>query len=437
MPSRARSWLDRWGPILPVLLAEATVWLGFGALLPIMPLYFTEHGTDLPTLGLVIAAWPAARLVSEPLFGWLADRTARKPLMLGGLVVAGVATVLPLAFLGPLAFLVSRALAGVGAAMYDPAARGYVVDATGASRQGEAFGLYGAAQFGGFLLGPVVGGVAAAATGDPTIVFSVAGFACLVAAALLAVRLPAGAPSVIPMTRDGRDDQPARAGDDVPDMSDDRPRRLLNRLLLAAVVLNAGSYFAGGSYEVIWSLYLTSLGAGLDLIGVTFAAFSIPVLVLSPVAGRLIDRRGGYGILVVGVATVALSGPLYPLVPEVWWVVVLSLVEGAAFAMVSPALFSLVARATPPGRSSTAQGIFGSAGTVGTITASLAAGAAAGIDLRLPFVVTGVAIGSCLLLGLALGGSQLPRTMRRRAPSGARTNPARLPEPAPGAARDG
>jgi len=405
--SRLQSWVDRWGPVLPLLLAEATVWLGFGALLPIMPLYFTRHGTDLPTLGLVIAAWPATRLVAEPVFGWVADRTARKPLLLVGLVVAGGATVVPVLVVGPAAFLLARGVAGLGAAMYDPAARGYLADATDRARQGEAFGLYSAAQFGGFLFGPVIGGVAAAVTSDPTIVFWVAGSASLAAALLLALRLPAR-PRAAPVP-------PAGAGhDDGATGREGRPRRLANRLLGAAVVLNVGSYFAGGSYEVIWSLYLTSLGAGLDVIGVTFAAFSIPVLVLSPLAGRLIDRRGGFPILVAGVATVALSGPLYPLIPEVWWVVALSLVEGSAFALVSPALYALVARATPVGRSSTAQGIFGAAGTIGTITASLAAGAAANLDLRLPFLVTGAAIGTSLILGLVIGGGVLPRAMRPR-----------------------
>ena len=67
--NRLNAWLDRWGGILPLLLAEFIVWLGFGALLPVLPLYFTEQGVDLALLGVVIAAWPAARLVGEPVFG--------------------------------------------------------------------------------------------------------------------------------------------------------------------------------------------------------------------------------------------------------------------------------------------------------------------------------------------------------------------------------
>src|SRR6187399_1821339 len=103
---RVRAWLDRWGDIVPLLAAEFIVWLGFGALLPVLPLFFKENGLDLATLGLVIAAWPAARLVGEPIFGWLADRTARVPLMVIGLVATGIFSGLPLVVSGPLAFFV-------------------------------------------------------------------------------------------------------------------------------------------------------------------------------------------------------------------------------------------------------------------------------------------------------------------------------------------
>src|SRR5215470_17089460 len=68
-PNRIAAWRTQWGPITPLLVAEFVVWLGFGGLLPVLPIYFTEQGVDLATLGIVIAAWPAARLVSEPIFG--------------------------------------------------------------------------------------------------------------------------------------------------------------------------------------------------------------------------------------------------------------------------------------------------------------------------------------------------------------------------------
>ncbi len=195
---------------------------------------------------------------------------------------------------------------------------------------------------------------------------------------------------------------------------DDGPSRgrILNRLLIAAIVFNVGSFFAGGSYEVVWSLYLTSLGAGLDLVGLSFMTFSLPVLLLSPLTGRFIDREGGFIALVAGMAGIAVCGALYPVIPLVWFVVVLGLVEGTAFAFASPALYMLVARASPAGRSSTAQGLFGAAGTVGTIVASVGAGMLAQQDLRFPFFAAGIGVGTALLLGLAIGRRRLYDAMQ-------------------------
>ena len=129
MPLRLRSWLVQWGPVAPLLVAELTIWIGFGALLPLLPIYFTEHGVDLPTLGLVVAAWPAARLVGEPFFGWLADRAPRTKMMVIGLVAGSAFAVGPLFITGPVAFIVLRLGSGLASAMYDPAARAYLVDA--------------------------------------------------------------------------------------------------------------------------------------------------------------------------------------------------------------------------------------------------------------------------------------------------------------------
>ena len=190
MTRRARRWLDAWGPMLPMFVAEGTIWVGFGALLPILPIYFTQHGVDLPTLGIVVAAWPAARLLGEPLFGWIADRGPRKAMMVLGLVLAAVFAVAPLFVVGPAAFIVFRALAGLSASIYDPAARGYLVDANPPERHGELFGLYGAAQMGGLMIGPAIGGIAAGLTGQPTVVFWVAGLMIVLSALLVATRVP-------------------------------------------------------------------------------------------------------------------------------------------------------------------------------------------------------------------------------------------------------
>ena len=414
LPAPLASWINRWSDILPLLFAEFVVWLGFGALLPVMPLYFREHGVDLATLGVVIAAWPAARLVGEPIFGWLADRVSRVPLMVIGNVGAGIFSFLPLVFVGPLPFLILRALQGLSTAVYDPAARGYITDATPPERRGEAFGLYGAAQMGGLLFGPAIGGLGSAWFGGISFVFVFGGISSLVAALAIGLRVREatgqarhhagasfdgtefpGRPALV----HGEGTSEARLG-------------LANRLLVAAILINVGGNFAAGTYDVVWSIFLDGLGAGLELIGLTFAMFGLPILLLSTYFGRRVDRGGIAWLLVLGGLAPALMGLAYPLIRDPVFAVPLILIEATGFAMLNPALYAMVAAGSPPGRSSTAQGFFGASGTVGFVVASLASGALAELDIRLPFYVFSAVMFVSLGLGLAVGGRALRRVGR-------------------------
>jgi MFS transporter, DHA1 family, tetracycline resistance protein len=435
--ARLSTWLDRWSGILPLLVAEFVVWLGFGGLLPVLPIYLTEHGIDLATLGLVIAAWPAARLVSEPIFGWIADRTARVPLMVIGLIASGIFGALPLVLTGPLAFILLRAASGLGAAIYDPAARGFLTDATPPDRRGEAFGLYGAAQMGGLLLGPSIGALGASAFGGIRFVFVFSAVTAVIAAVGIALNVredvverqthPTPSPDQTEFPPDGPYLEARLARDlaadtaTTPAAAPAIPRRLLNRGLVAALVINAGGAFGGGTYEVIWSLFLQGLGADLALIGFTFAMFGLPVLLFSPFAGRVVDRRGPLAFIVLGTVLPAVTGILYTRLVDPVLAVPLILVEATGFALLSPALYTVVAANSPPGRSSTAQGLFGAAGTLGFIVASLVAGALAALDILYPFYLFSAVLMASLAIGLLVGGRAL-----RGSPAG--SGPAAVPE---------
>jgi MFS family permease len=428
LTARLAAWIERWRPVLPLFVAEFVVWLGFGAFLPILPLYLSAQGIDLATLGLIVAAWPAARLVAEPIFGWIADRTARKPLMVAALLVNAIVIPLPLVVSGAVAFVVIRALAGLATAAYDPAARGFLVDSTPADRQGEAFGLYGAAQMGGLLFGPAIGGLGASLVGNQAFVFWLAAISSAAASLIvaLAVRegrrsrvgggIPAEGVTELPGSAGGgmpSDRRPAPSQIDGGGLADDeadgprKPRTLVNRLLLAAIVINAGGAFAQGTYEVIWSLFLTSLGAGLDLIGGTFTTFAIPILLFSPIAGRIVDRRGGLAFIVIGTLSTMFAGVAYTLIQNPLLAFPLILIESTGFAILFPALFAVVAAGSPVGRSSTAQGVFGAAGTVGFIVSALIAGQLAQINIRLPFLMFVSTSGLCLVIGLAIGARSI------------------------------
>jgi DHA1 family multidrug resistance protein-like MFS transporter len=370
---------------------------------------------DLPTLGLITAAWAIAKLFSEPTFGYVADRSGRrKPLMVIGTLLLAVFTVLPLVFTSALALFVLRLLSGAAAGMYDPAARGIIVDATREGERGEAFGLYSAFQMGGFLIGPVVGALGAALFGGTAFPFVFTGILTIVAGAYLAVVLPSQ-----PIRAVGSDGSQhtghsqARdlafsasitpAVDETAKTEPQAPLRALwNGSLVSAIVMFFGFSLAFGVYEVIWTLYMLRLGASLEWVGVTFTLFGLGMVIFSPIAGRVVDRVGAVRFVVAGGSLIILAGALYALASEPVFPSIVVPFEAVAEAFLVPALFVIVAAGSPPGRSSTAQGLFGASSTIGLIIASLAAGALFARDPALPFWFFVVGASICMAIGLAI-----------------------------------
>ncbi len=414
-----RRWIRRWRPLLPILVAEFIILLGFGALLPVLPMYVVEHGIDVPTLGLIAASWSIAKLIAEPIFGYLADRTSRRPFLVGGAIVLGIATMLPLVFTTAAALFVLRFISGAAAGAYDPAARGMIVDATEEGERGEAFGIYAAFQMGGFVLGPVIGAFGAAVGGGFAFPFLLTGILTIIAGGVLAFTLP-GTPKVVeePRPVDAPVRAPHRVSPSEPRFSAstagipaadeaDRAARaplkdLLNVTLGVALVMNFGFSLAFGVYEVIWSLFMADLGASIEWIGLTFALFGLPMMLVSPFAGRLVDRYGPIRFAAAGGVVVCIAGVVYGISTEPLLPSAIVPVEAVAEAFLLPALYALVAIGSPSGRSSTAQGIFGAVGTIGLIVATLSAGWLWDLGRAWPFGFFVVGSTVCLILGLVL-----------------------------------
>ena len=316
-------------------------------------------------------------------------------------------------------------------AIYDPAARGYLTDATPPERRGEAFGLYGAAQMGGLLLGPAIGAFGADWFGGIAFVFVFSAVAAVLAAIPIACgsrdrgadasgaggrrdRVPAGRAVDHAAGRRRRRRRSRRA----PASRRRRPpTRLLNRGLIAALIINVGGYFAGGTYEVIWSLFLQQPRGrpGPDRAHLRDVRVADP----APLAVRRPDRRSARRarFIVIGSILPAIIGPRTRGSADPALAVPLILVEATGFALLNPALYAVVAANSPVGRSSTAQGLFGAAGTVGFIVASLVAGVLAADDILYPMYVFSAVLVASLVLGLVIGGRRLggrPVAPRRR-----------------------
>ncbi len=98
----------------------------------------------------------------------------------------------------------------------------------------------------------------------------------------------------------------------------------------------ATGHFAMGVFEVLWSLWLRHLGASMRFIGLTWMAFSVPML-LAWVGGYLADRYSRWALMFSGYTVSAYRLDLYGTTRNLTLFLVVNIVEGLAVAWSYPA----------------------------------------------------------------------------------------------------
>jgi MFS family permease len=137
-------------------------------------------------------------------------------------------------------------------------------------------------------------------------------------------------------------------------------------------------------------------------IGVSFVIFAIPEMIAAPIAGRWVDRKGPVPFIVVCGTAIVLAGIGYTLASDPVSATLIVPFEAIATAAMGPALFTMLARGTPVGRASTAQGLYGAVTTMALIIAAIAAGSLFEVDMDLPFWFFVVGVAVSLVLGLLI-----------------------------------
>ncbi|WP_255195523.1 MFS transporter [Halorarius litoreus] len=142
--------------------------LGFGILIPVIPLYAKFFGANEFVGSLLIATYSLFQFVGAPILGRLSDERGRRPILLLSLLGSVLAwTLFGLAGeLGPLlgatnglvVLFVARALAGAMGGNI-ATANAYIADITPPEDRAKGLGILGAAFGLGFVFGPAISGV--------------------------------------------------------------------------------------------------------------------------------------------------------------------------------------------------------------------------------------------------------------------------------------
>ena len=361
-----------WGVIAAVFL----VGTGVGSVLPILPLFLRERGSSYALVGVVVGANLVAQFIGQYPAGRLSDRFGRAPLMIGGLVLAGIAIA---AFALPLSigWLIGlRFVQGLGAAAFRPGSRAVVADLVPEGERGIAFGWLSGADMGGLIFGPALGGILAV-FGRAT-VFEATGLAMLLAAVVVGFAL-----------------DPRR----LPAMASERttsspPSTEMVRAGVAAVrglvMVSIGIGFLYGVYNVVWSLFMKSIGATDWEVGLSFSLFALPLVLTAPLAGWAADRMDRRWLGAGSTATSCLMAPIYPLLHSVPAVIGVGVVEATAAAFASPAINAFLMSAVSRDQRGRAAGTVGTAETAAKAVGALLGGGLFGLGVAVPFAVSAV-----------------------------------------------
>jgi len=366
--------------LLPYCLLSGTVSLGYGSIYALLADLRDTYGFTEAELGVITAAGFLTGLLAQLFLARHADRGHAATMVHGGLLAA-TAGMIGAAFVGHFwTFLLSRILLGLGSGAVAPAIRRVVVNQ---SREdlGVNLGKLASFDLAGFVLGPVLAAVIAQFLGvrAPFIALAVLDLIALAAS----TRLPLSG-------------GPQSSGSQV-------MRRLLAvPTMRAALFACVAFYITVGTFEAVWAVLLRDQGASTWLIGLTLSLFTVPMIFLAPLGGRLSQRRGPMRVASLSIALASLCTLSYGLLPGLWLLLFVSLIHAFADSFTMPANQVAAAMAGRAENASAAQGLLGATGLAAAGLSGLVSGYAYEHFGRAAlFAGAAVLMTVCLVLGMA------------------------------------
>jgi len=370
--------------------------LGFGMVIPVMPLYAQELGAAKEWIGLTMAGYSAMQFVFAPVWGRLSDRVGRRPVLLGSIAMTSVGF-LGYALAPTFAWLLASRLFAGAATANIAIARAYVADVTPPEGRARGMGVIGAAFGLGFVLGPFLGGVLSEVSlGAP-------GFA---AAALAAVNGVA-AWFVLPEPKQ-RVVRPADSRGRISALAEELSKPGIRRLVAIYLL----QVLAFSAMEATFALLARERYA-LDRRAVNFV-FAYLGVVLVIVQGGLIGpltrRFGEVRLLVAGLALMAFALALLPFGRSLAFLLAVLVPLAGGSGLAQPALTALLSKMSREDDQGGTLGIGESASALGRIVGPEAGTFTYGrIAVAFPYVAAAVVMAITAVVAGTVGSARAAR----------------------------
>jgi MFS transporter, DHA1 family, tetracycline resistance protein len=358
----------------PLFVLYLTVFIdlmGFGIVIPILPLYAQDFQASPLAIGWLTGIYSGMQIIFTPILGRLSDRYGRRPVLLisivgtaVGFALMGVAQSLTLLF-------VARIIAGItGGNISIPQA--YIADVTAPDKRSHAMGMIGAAFGLGFTFGPLIGGVMSQISYGAPFFFAAA---LSVANAILIYLI---LPESLPREHRAKPHEEASTAEVF---------RHGRGVMFALVV--ATYFFLIAGFAIMTTLFalFTARRFGYDAHanGYLFGFVGlVSVIVQGGLIGRLVKRFGEVALTRAGMVLTTISLALLPLSNNLTILLLVCAGLSVGSGIASPPLSGLASQMIERSWQGRALGVMQSAGSTGRLIGPLIGGWLLMFDLQKP-----------------------------------------------------
>lgn len=366
--------------------------IGFGIILPILPVYAREFGAATWQITLLFSVYSLCQFVAAPVLGAWSDRIGRRPILIFSQIGSGVAS-LTLAYAtwqlfghpaGLFVVYAARIVDGISGGNLS-AAQAYVSDTVPPEHRAKYMGLLGAAFGTGFALGPAIGGLLGHF--NPALA-PLASAAFSLTAAVLSYRLLPESLAAPIVHTDGHFT---------------RSLALMRNPILAQINgIWFISMFAFVSAEVVFALFMAdTFGFSTWQIGLMFTLAGVVIIgVQGRAIGPLSRRWGEWNVATLGPLIFTAAMALFVLTnahTALSLLVAATVFNAVGRSLQTPVLSTLISRHAPAGQQGAAFGLFQGFGSLARVGGPATAGWLYDQGHAWPYVMAG---GLTLVAGL-------------------------------------
>ncbi len=277
-------------PFLALLLSIFVATMGISMVSPLLPVYAKDLGATKFWLGLTFSSFAITQAIVGPFIGRWSDRYARKPFIIGGLLIYMFAA---LGYLTADSFyqvILFRAFSGLGTSAIFSVSRAYVGEMTPPGHEGRWLGVFTMGDVVGFATGPIVAGVIRQWIGFQAVFVAMA-IMMAISAAIELWWLP-------------RKARPSKAHRREAARTQTSFRQALRERIVIALCLQTAiqSLGFGASFSFLALRLEDDVGASPLMIGLAFASQDLTAGVGQPFFGWIADHGNRRTLVTIGVA---------------------------------------------------------------------------------------------------------------------------------------